>query len=412
MNQPASNQENVSEQLSSLKQAFEFFTSATNDFKTAYGQLEQRVAKLNFELERKNAELQDSLGEARSLKEYLDNILTSMDSGVISTDRDGKITLLNQAAEKLTGYTTQDVIDKHYNQVFACEGDDSSDPETVIRTGKKLVHYEKNIKCADGRRLPVKSSMKALKSEAREPIGIVEVFEDLSEIRKLEREVHQIRTLSALGEMAGDVAHEIRNPLGAIAGFAALLERDLGSDDPRQRLVRKIIEAVGKMDGIIGNLVFLARPIEPNLRKVNLSQLTAEVVEHFAFQTKENEKQVKFVTHFASSEVFLNADPQLLQQMLLHLIRNATESGEQHGEIKIEIKKPRGQEIRLSISDDGGGIPPDIRKRLYHPFTTNKSKKPGLGLSIVRKIVDLHNARITIKSSPKSGTKVLLIFPA
>ena len=214
------------EQIYSLTQAVEYFTNATNEFQVSYGKLEEQVSKLNLELEEKNQELQSSLKETDSLKKYLDNIVTRMNEGVICIDLKNKITMFNGAAEELTGYSRSSVLNKTYHSFFDPENKEFS-PEKIVESGKQIVHQQKNITRSDGNVLPVNFSMCLLQSDQGDQIGVVEVFEDLSEIRKLENEIHQIKTLSALGEMAGDVAHEIRNPLGAIAGFGALLERDL-----------------------------------------------------------------------------------------------------------------------------------------------------------------------------------------
>ena len=396
------------EQIYSLTQAVEYFTNATNEFQVSYGKLEEQVSKLNLELEEKNKELQSSLKETDSLKNYLDNILTSMNAGVICIDLKNKITMFNCAAEELTGYSRSSVLNKTYHSFFDPENKEFS-PEKIVESGKQIVHQQKNITRSDGNVLPVNFSMCLLQSDQGDQIGVVEVFEDLSEIRKLENEIHQIKTLSALGEMAGDVAHEIRNPLGAIAGFGALLERDLGYGDPRQRLVRKILEAVGNMDKIIGNLVFLARPITPNKRKLNLKLMLNDIIETVLFQTNEDGKKINLVRKFPNYPVELMADPQLFQQMFLHIFRNSVESLEESGEIEIELTKIEDK-VYIILVDNGRGIPNYMKENIYNPFSGDKSRKPGLGLSIVKKIVDLHKGVIKIDSNEHKGTKLYLEF--
>ncbi len=396
------------EQIYSLTQAVEYFTNATNEFQVAYGKLKEQVSKLNLELEEKNKELQSSLKETDSLKNYLDNILTSMNAGVICIDLKNKITMFNNAAEELTGYSRTSVLNKAYHSFFDPDNKEFY-PGKIVESGKQIVHQQKNITRSDGSVIPVNFSMCLLQSNQGYPIGVVEVFEDLSEIRTLENEIHQIKTLSALGEMAGDVAHEIRNPLGAIAGFGALLERDLGYGDPRQRLVKKILEAVGNMDKIIGNLVFLARPVTPNKRELNLKLMLNDIVESVLFQTNEDGKKVDVNRKFPKYPVTLMADPQLFQQMFLHIFRNSIESIEKSGEIEIELKKNE-EKVYVTLVDNGRGIPNYMRESIYNPFSGDKSKKPGLGLSIVKKIVDLHTGNIKIYSNEDKGTKLHLEF--
>ncbi|HHM23893.1 MAG TPA: PAS domain S-box protein [Bacteroidetes bacterium] len=345
------------------------------------------------------------------MRSYLNNILTSMDAGVICCDVEGRITVFNRAAEKLTGYSAKDVIGSKYDEIFAGTMPSRFSPVELLRKRQKVAHHEKHILRADGSLLPVKFSVNLLQDDSGEPIGVVEVFEDLSEIRRWERELQHARTLMALGEMAGQVAHEIRNPLGAIAGFAALLDRDTPEGDPRKRLVRKIIEGVGNMDRIIGNLVFLARPVKPNLKPVNLKWLLNDVVDHILFEFRDSGKVLRFKKKFPRQNVQLMADPHLIQQMFLHLLRNAAEAVTDDGEIEIQLQRKVAGGVRISIRDHGKGMPVDVQDRLFQPFATSKHRGTGLGLPIVRKIVELHQGTIDIKSRLGWGTRVTLEFP-
>ena len=410
MNQKGSTNYTNQDKIHSLTKAIEHYTSVTHDFKEAYHQLEQQVMKLNIELEEKNSELCKSLTETKSLKNYLYNILSSMNSGVVCTDSEENVTVFNRAAETLTGFSAQHVIGKKYSSLFVDDRSKGYQPKDMLKNKDEIIKHEKLFRCSNGKSLPVKFCMCRLQSENEEPLGIVEVFEDLTEFRKLENEIQQGRTLMALGEMAGHVAHQIRNPLGAIAGFTTLLERDLGSEDSRQRHTRKIIEAVGNMERIIGNLVFLARPVQPSKRKINIRWLLNDVVEHILFQSKEEGKKIHVDRKMPKSKIEMMADPHLFQQLFIHLLRNSVQAIERTGEIKLQLRKSAKNEIRLTIADNGKGIPSEIQNRLFHPFESNKQKGVGLGLPIVRKIVDLHQGQIQIKSKINKGTKVTLII--
>ena len=398
------------DKIYSLTKAIEHYTSVTHDFKEAYFQLEQQVLKLNVELEKKNSELQKSLSETKSLQNYLNNILSSMNSGVVCTDSEENITIFNRAAETLTGFSAKDLIGKKYSVFYVDERSKDHQPMEVFKNKNKVIQHEKLIRRNNGELLPVKFCMSQIQSEDKEPVGVVEVFEDLTEFRKLEKEIEQGRTLMALGEMAGHVAHQIRNPLGAIAGFTTLLERNLGPDDPRQRHTRKIIEAVGNMERIISNLVFLARPVQPSKRKINIRWLLNDVVEHILFQSNEEGGAIQFDRKMPKSKVEIMADPHLFQQLFLHLLKNSVQAVDQNGEIKLHLQKSNKSEIKITIEDNGKGIPYEIQNRLFFPFESSKQKGVGLGLPIVRKIVDLHQGKIQVKSKVKKGTKVTLIF--
>jgi len=394
-----------------LVQVIEHFNQVTLDFKAAYEKLEARVAELNLELEQKNAELSLSLREVNNLKNYLDNILESMSAGVICTDLEGRITLFNRAAEKITGYSTAQVMGVRYLKLMGKENLPKQTPMWAIQKGKNIVNQQKHILSRDGVKIPIKSSICLLRDGEGKISGAVEVFEDQRELRQLEQQVQHARTLAALGEMAGNVAHSIRNPLGAIGGFATLLERDLAIDDPRRRWVQKIIEAIGNLDKIVSNLLFLTRPIEPNFRLVNLKTLVSEVISHFEVQTEENENKVNIQAKFPRSKVELELDPQLFQQMLLHLVRNALQAMSAGGELQIVMRRKPPHRVQLVLQDTGGGIPSQVQKRMYFPFTTTKKGSVGLGLAIVRKIVEIHHGDIRIETGADKGTTICLEFP-
>lgn len=400
------------DKIDDLTKAIEHYTSVTQDFKEAYHQLERQISRLNLELEEKNRELQQSLAETKSLQNYLHNILSSMNSGVVCTDANEIITVFNKAAEEMTGYSAREVIGKKYSDLFVSEESGSSQPKEILRQKNTIIQQEKYILRMDGEVLSVRSTMSQLQQNNGDLIGLVEVFEDLTEIRKLEREIQQGRTLMALGEMAGHVAHQIRNPLGAIAGFTTLLERELGKDDPRQRHTRKIMEGVANMEKIIGSLVFLARPLQPSLRKINIRWLLNDVIEHVRFQSKEEGKKIKFDRKIPKSRVEIMADPHLFQQLFLHLFRNSVQAIETEGEIKLLLQKTKNREVRISITDTGVGIPIEVQQRLFHPFAGNGQKGIGLGLPIIRKIVELHLGKIQIKSQINKGTKIIITFPS
>ena len=179
---------------------------------------------LNVELNKKNKELSESLKEMDSIRNHLKNILESMNMGVVAVDLDGKITVFNNAAQKITGLNSGNVIGKYYKDVYGELIDESSTLLDTLKDGKEYENEEKGINNTENMVIPVEYSTSLVKNEHGEVFGAVEMFVDMTEIKKLEEEVQRARTLAALGEMAANVAHEIRNPLGGIGGFAALLE--------------------------------------------------------------------------------------------------------------------------------------------------------------------------------------------
>ena len=398
-------------QVHNLIQVFRYFNKATDEFKQAYQRLEERVAELNLELNEKNRRLQASLEEVNRLKNYQSKILADMSAGVVCTDEKGHISIFNRAAEKLTGIPESEALGKAYKEVFGNEMPLEQTPYFVLKNKRNIPTSEKQLFSKDGRTIPTKFSISLIKGEGGRFLGTVELLEDLTEIKQLQREIQHARTIAALGEMAANVTHEIRNPLGAIGGFAALLERDIPPDDPRQRLVKKIIEGVGNLDKIIGNLLFLSREVQPQLRRVPIKWVVNDVLGFLSADFREIGGKIKIEKKYPRQKIDAPIDPQLFQQMLLHLLKNSVQAMPDGGTLTIQLQKSRHKTFRLMVSDTGPGLPEAIKEKLYFPFSSTKQKGAGLGLAIVRKIVDLHAGSITFHSAPRKGTTVILEFP-
>ncbi len=398
-------------QVHNLIQVFQYFNKATDEFKQAYQRLEERVSELNLELNEKNRRLRASLDEVSRLKNYQSKILAEMSAGVVGTDDKGRVAIFNRAAEKLTGISAKDAVGNSYKEVFGEEIPSEQTPYFVLKTHRNLPVSEKYIRSKDGRKIPAKFSIALIKDEDGRILGTVELLEDLTEIKELQKEIQHARTLAALGEMAANVTHEIRNPLGAIGGFAALLERDIPPDDPRQRLVKKIIEGVGNLDKIIGNLLFLSRDVQPQLRKVPIKWVVNDVLGFLSADFHDLEDKIHIEKKYPRQKIEAFVDPQLFQQMLLHLLRNSVQAMPEGGTITIQLQKTHHKTFRLIVSDTGEGLPEAMKDKLYFPFSSTKHKGAGLGLAIVRKIMELHRGTISFHSSPRKGTTAILEFP-
>ena len=206
---------------------------------------------------------------ADSLIRCLSAAIENVHAGVVAIDISGDIVLFNRAAEDITGYTQAEIIGLKYVDVpFVCQSFNGyGDIVRLIEDGfSGDMRDEVRISRKDGVAVDVETSICPVTDDSGAILGAVNIFTDMTAINHLKNEVSRSRTLSALGEMSANVAHEIRNPLGGIGGFAALLERDLDDDDPRRNLVKKIIEGVASLDKIVTNLLIYTRPITPDLQ--------------------------------------------------------------------------------------------------------------------------------------------------
>ena len=398
--------------IKALKNAFEFFSETTLKLENAYKLLESRVNDLNVELDKKNKELSVNLAEINYIRNHLKNILESMKMGVVAVNLDGKITVFNNSAQEITGLKSADMIGRFYEDVYSEQVDNSFTLLKTLKEGKEFANEEKEIKDANGSLIPVEYSTSLVKSEYEEVLGAVEMFSDMTEIKKLEKEVQRARTLAALGEMAANVAHEIRNPLGGIGGFAALLERDLDIDDPRRNLVKKIIEGVSRLNRIAANLLFYTRPIEPRLQKQDIIKTIDDVLLLMEVELEQEERNIEIIRDFPSNIQEVRIDPEIFQQVLLNIFKNAADSMENEGKLIVGVKgKNDEKNIVISVEDNGIGMSESVQERLFNPFFTTKPNGTGLGLAITKKIIDIHKGEISVKSEEGKGTLFEISLP-
>ncbi|MBI2505339.1 MAG: PAS domain S-box protein [Candidatus Latescibacteria bacterium] len=403
---------------SQLEEAFTdsyiLFNETTRKYMEAYRQLEEQFEYLNIKLEETNRELRKSLEEKDRVSNYLNNILESMSGGVLVVDLDGNITLFNQAAEGITGLPQQEVQGHPYAQVIGLDAGRELSVLHTLETYQSLINQEKNLQLTNGRTIPLGFSTALVRDAEGDVLGAVEVFNDLTEVKRLEAQVQRMHTLAALGEMAATVAHEIRNPLGGIAGFATLLERDLAADDPRRRLARKITEGVARLNRIVSSLLSYTRPLTLNTRPVNMVEVVEEAAAFFEIDLERRPENIALQRHYPDLPMGCAIDPEQFQQVILNLLHNATQAmAPRGGTIAIGLSAGAAEpaQIRLTIRDQGMGMSSEVQEKLFTPFFTTKEDGTGLGLVTSKKIVEAHGGLIQVESEPGKGTCFTISIP-
>lgn len=243
------------EMFEALSRAFDDFQVRAEKLREAYARMQEDFKKVNIELDVKNEQLAQSLLKQEEIQLYLNSILESMNNGVIGIDIMECITHFNRAASDITGYSSGEVMGKKYSDFFLKGVEEKSSLLQVLRTGRGHNRDEKAIRHKQGHPLPVSFQTALLRDPAGAPIGAVEIFSDISRIKALEEEMQQAKTMAALGEMAATMAHEIRNPLGAMGMWADLLEREIPAESGSKKLVNRIIEGLGRLNRIVTNLL-------------------------------------------------------------------------------------------------------------------------------------------------------------
>ena len=395
-----------------LPDSYLFFNETTRKYVQAYRQLEEQFEYLDAKLEETNNQLRQSLEEKDRVSKYLNNILESMSGGVLVLDLEGRITLFNQAAEEITGRSQEEVLGRRYEDVMGEDAEGEKSALYTLGSGVGLQTQEKELKRADGRTIPLGFSSSLVRDHNGEILGALEAFNDLTEVKRLEAQVQRMHTLAALGEMAATVAHEIRNPLGGIASFANLLERDLDTGDPNRRLVSKITEGVSRLNRIVSSLLSYTRPLNLNTRKADIREVVEEAAAFFEVDPEGGSGQVVVERSYPETSLLAQLDSEQVHQVVLNLLLNAAQAMPEGGVIHLEVLSEAGAaETQIRIRDEGPGIDAEIRKKLFTPFFTTKEDGTGLGLVTSKKIVEAHGGRITLENNPGKGSCFTIALP-
>ena len=355
----------------------------------------------------KNAQL---YSQVVLINEYIENILATMDSGVIAVTANHTVTMFNSAAERMTGLKASAVKTGSINALptpiasaLAGTADDSQ-PRTQVET---------TIYDQTGRIIPVICSTSPIKDRLGSKLGAVAVFSDLTRLKQLEGDKQRAERLASIGALASGLAHEIKNPLVAIRTFAELLPERFADEDFRNDFAQVAIKEIGRIDDLVARLRGLAT--KPAERFVPID-IRTPIYETLALLRGHLEQARVTAKITADSEaVPVAGDHAQLKQLFLNLFINATESMESGGELTIGITERRGRDVRtvaVVIADTGHGIPEHFLDRIFDPFVTTKLHGSGLGLSICRGIADVHRATITAANNAVRGTTITVEFPA
>ena len=404
------NSEISGDQYLFLQRSFDEFNQATARLQKAFDNLEQKFEEINRELEIKNEELKQTIAEKDEVKNYLQNILESLTTGVVVTDLAGRITTLNRCAETFFGISQDQVVGKNLKvllddlnilemNVFDCT-------DYPADRGRKVTLRERIVEIFGS----------PMKAEQGEIIGNVFILRDITKIEKLEEMAKRTEKLAAMGEMAANIAHEIRNPLGSIELFASLLMKDI-KDEKCQGRLSHIITSVKNMDNKISNLLLFTTQNNPVMREVNLHQVLKEVLRFSdpIIRQEDISLSVKY-SHF---EPFIRGDVEMLKQVFLNILLNAIQAMMDGGWLDIETIVSHGREVgstgdrtvEIRISDTGVGIPGENLKKIFDPFFSTRERGSGLGLAIVHNIVHIHGGAIDVERRENGGTVFSILFP-
>jgi two-component system sensor histidine kinase PilS (NtrC family) len=334
-------------------------------------------------------ELQKSTGQVAFLQAYSDRIVDSLGSGLVTTDLEGRIYLFNHAAAEIAGYTPHEALKMTIWQVFPGMG------ETIV-----CGRFEISTTHREGVEINLRFSVSPVMIDEKNTAGYVWCFDDVTELRLLERQVRQKEQMAAIGAMSAGIAHEIRNPLASIAGSFNLLQSDLDLDQDQRQLVDIITRETERLNRTITQFLSYARPQAPTRRKVDLAELIAETMKLMrnSPELTAAHQIVTWLTH-----VQAEVDESMMRQVFYNLASNAFRAMPEGGTLTISLE-PQNGNARIRFEDTGIGFGEDEMKRLFVPFNSKFRNGTGLGLPIVYQIVNAHNGTIAVRSHKGVGT--------
>ena len=364
--------------------------------------LEATVLKLMQDLQEKSKQLD-------RVTYYLDSIVKNINEGLIFVNHTGIITTFNSAAEKILGLRQKDILFTAFGEKFS----DTAFGFSLSKALKKLdcpgISYSKYVfKGKIEKELEI--SISPVYRRGRVQQGIILVVRDITRQRQLMKIEQQNRRMQELGQIAATVAHEIRNPLGGIEGFASLLQKDLQNEYPEwSKMAGYIIEGSKTIGRLVENVLRSARPLSPQPTEFNIVELVQEIQKHIEIDPNfPKEIRLRYQPYEPRLNIF--ADRAMLGSVMLHLIRNACQAIEGSGLIQITTFQ-KEHHLILTIKDTGPGIAPENLDRIFSPFFTTKEKGNGLGLYETYRIIQTHNGQIETKSSADYGTLFIITLP-
>lgn len=334
------------------------------------------------------------------------HLVETMPVGLLVLDGQGLITYCNRAAEAILDRSSADLVG--HGAARALPPPLARLIVTTAQAGRSEEAVE--LPVADGKSL----SLEVIGSELREDDGTfhgyVILFRDLTEMENLKREVEKSRRLASLGSLAAGVAHEIRNPLSSLKGFATYFKEHHRNDPQEKKTAEIMISEVDRLNRVITQLLDLARPVALNLRQIPPAALLQHALALMEEQARVKGIEIRIELSPGVGEVVI--DPDKIEQVILNLLLNAVEAMEAGGVISLSMGTTERGMVRIAVADTGPGIGKEDLPHIFDPYFTTKQSGTGLGLALVHRIVQAHGGEITVESTPGTGTVFTVLLPA
>ncbi len=355
----------------------------------------------------------DQMAQAlRERERRLFYILEAIPYGVITIDRDGRITTFNRGAEELTGYLRDEVAGKAIIELPLKPSKEEFLTWRTLKEGKEFDEVETYILDRHQKRHEVRLHSALFRGEDEKLLGALLVLRDVSELKKLEDYVRQSERLASLGKLTAGIAHEIKNPLSIIhaAAEAILLEREeQGERDYVGGLATDILNTSDRMDGLLKDFLSLAKDADSgNRQEINLAPILDELLQ--LLKKKFAEQGIRIERHYEAESAYVLGNRNRLVQVFLNIMLNSLQAMEHGGYLSIALQK-RESFWEVAFEDTGKGIPATKMQWIFNPFFSTKSEGTGLGLSIAYEVIAEHEGKIWATSTEGVGTTLYVQIP-
>jgi signal transduction histidine kinase len=364
------------------------------------------AAQVSTKIERIGQRMRNVEEVFSALKENLDQILGNLQDGILLFTADGRAVLVSEAARRFLELPRESILGLHARDLFNSSTLLGRFLADAYDAGATLVNEE--VRTESGHR--IQASLEFIHDEnTRQGLGALVTLHDLETAEAIESELELSRRMAAIGRLTSGVGHEVKNPINAIVVHIELLKNKLGDTSPAAARHLEVIESeIHRLDRVVQMLVDFSRPVELELREQDLRTVVGDVLSLAAAELPA--RNVALVTSMPSAPLIANVDADLFKQAVLNVILNGAQSMPEGGKLEVVLEEDRKSAI-LRISDEGVGIPDEVREKIFDLYFTTKTEGSGIGLAMTYRIIQLHHGSIDVQSRGERGTEFRLRIP-
>jgi two-component system, NtrC family, sensor histidine kinase AtoS len=339
------------------------------------------------------------------------HLIEELSEGVLSLDAQGKVTGMNKTAGKILQVAPEAAQGLSYRDLLPSTPENESFVrlfEGNLVSRKERLLERVSITSAGGRQSSFWVKVSFLPENGSDG-GMVVTFRDLAEVERIRTELARTDYLASLGSMAAVLAHEIRNPLGSLRGFAELLQADLPQEDKKSTYVESILEETDRLSRLVEELLSFAKPSPSQIQPHPLKHLLSQALQ--AARKSLQEKEVDVIEEWGENSPMVMADGEKFCMAFTNLLANAFDAVSPGGKVTLSVVEKSPSEVAVKVTNTGSYIAEEKRAKIFEPFYTTKTKGVGLGLAITQRIIAAHGGEIEVESNPEEGTTFTVELP-